>query len=274
MNPHEHEGTPDHQRRPRRVTAHLLHTTPQGTVTAAHSVRVNFADDPQALLRAHADLPPTTAITPLDTRTELATTTDPATGARLAMHIDRLCYTTPTPAGPAIPLDQALTRLHHDLPARALTDHEPPRPTLALRRFCAYGLVTDPAGRILLSRIAPGFPGAGTWHLPGGGTDHGEDTHTALTREITEETGQDATPGRLITITHHHRTNQTGPDGTTGEIYAVWVFLSAYVARPCTPRVTETAGSTVDASWFTPQELAGLTLSTTARQAITQQHRS
>ena len=47
-------------------------------------------------------------------------------------------------------------------------------PVTHVQRFAAYGLAADPAGRILLTRIAPGYPGAGTWHLPGGGTDFGE----------------------------------------------------------------------------------------------------
>lgn len=34
------------------------------------------------------------------------------------------------------------------------------------QRFGAYGLVTDPDGRILLTKIATGYPGAGRWHCP------------------------------------------------------------------------------------------------------------
>ena len=48
------------------------------------------------------------------------------------------------------------------------------RPRLRVQRFSTYALATDPAGRVLLARIAPGYPGAGRWHLPGGGTDVGE----------------------------------------------------------------------------------------------------
>ena len=43
-----------------------------------------------------------------------------------------------------------------------------------VQRFGAYGYVTDPDGRVLLTLIADGYPGAGRWHLPGGGTDFGE----------------------------------------------------------------------------------------------------
>src|SRR5690606_10031062 len=58
------------------------------------------------------------------------------------------------------------------------------------QRFAAYAVARDPAGRVLLTRVAPGFPGAGRWHLPGGGTDFGEQPPAALLRELAEETGQ------------------------------------------------------------------------------------
>ena len=58
------------------------------------------------------------------------------------------------------------------------------------QRFSAYGLVTDPDERVLLTMIAPGYPGAGLWHLPGGGTDHGEQPADGLLRELVEESGQ------------------------------------------------------------------------------------
>src|SRR3712207_6073951 len=65
------------------------------------------------------------------------------------------------------------------------------------QRFAAYAIATDPHGRLLLTRIAAGYPGAGRWHLPGGGTDYGEQPGTALIRELLEETGQ---AGRLLDL--------------------------------------------------------------------------
>src|SRR5439155_4973129 len=59
-----------------------------------------------------------------------------------------------------------------------------------VQRFGAYGFVTDPAGRVLLTLIADGYPGAGRWHLPGGGTDFGESPTGSLLRELHEEAGQ------------------------------------------------------------------------------------
>jgi ADP-ribose pyrophosphatase YjhB (NUDIX family) len=52
------------------------------------------------------------------------------------------------------------------------------------QRFAAYAVASDAAGRILLTKIAPGYPGEGCWHLPGGGTDYGEQPGAALSREL------------------------------------------------------------------------------------------
>ncbi|OIJ99332.1 NUDIX hydrolase [Streptomyces sp. MUSC 14] len=73
-------------------------------------------------------------------------------------------------------------------------------------------LVHDSGGRVLLLRYGPDGPGAGTWWLPGGMLDHGEDPCTAAHREMCEETGVEL-PGvpRLIGIDHRVDVGGTGP---------------------------------------------------------------
>jgi 8-oxo-dGTP pyrophosphatase MutT (NUDIX family) len=73
-------------------------------------------------------------------------------------------------------------------------------------------LVRDSGGRVLLLRYGPDGPGAGTWWLPGGMLDHGEDPCTAAHREMREETGVElgAVP-RLIGIDHRVDVGGTGP---------------------------------------------------------------
>lgn len=249
----------------RRTTAHLLPTTAEGGVHAPRadlvSVRIAFGDDPVARLRAAAHLPATAPLNAVDVRTETATVHH--RGEVLDMHVDRVYYATPTASPATHTLAEALA-----LPCRPTPGELAPEevlPPTALRRFAVYGLVTEPAGRLLLSRIAPGYPGEGTWHLPGGGVDHGEDVRTALTREIAEESSQRAHPGRLIAVTHHHRVH---PEGPYTDIYALWVFLHAHVGRPTPARVAEADGSTAEAAWVTPEDLPRLRLSTTARRGL------
>jgi 8-oxo-dGTP diphosphatase len=137
-------------------------------------------------------------------------------------------------------------------PSSLLTGHQ---------RFAAYGLVTDTAGRILLTRIAPGYPGAGRWHLPGGGTDFGESPTRAFLRELFEETGQVGRITSLLTVSHRRNPAAVGPEGRPIDWHSVRVLYRATVDEPTPPTVTElVGGSTAEAAWFDPSALAGLAL--------------
>jgi ADP-ribose pyrophosphatase YjhB (NUDIX family) len=130
------------------------------------------------------------------------------------------------------------------------------------QRFAAYGHVTDPAGNVLLSLIAEGFPGAGEWHLPGGGTEFGESPVAALHREIHEETGQEGEIGELLSITDHRVIRGRADFHGVRAVYAV------RVARPTPARVLEVGGSTASAAWFTLAEARALRLTDVARQTV------
>jgi len=67
-------------------------------------------------------------------------------------------------------------------------------------RVGAYAIITDDEDRILLCRIAQGYPEAGSWTLPGGGVDHGEHPDAGLVREVHEETGLTARAGKVHSV--------------------------------------------------------------------------
>jgi 8-oxo-dGTP diphosphatase len=143
-----------------------------------------------------------------------------------------------------------------------------PDPTRG-QRFGAYGLVTDRAGRILLTRIATGYPGAGRWHLPGGGTDHGELPEDALARELLEETGQHGRVTELLGTSHRHTPSAIGPEGVPIDWHVVRVLFRVLVDEPTEASVIEAAGgSTAEARWFTPAQIGGLALTEITRTAV------
>ncbi|PZF86029.1 NUDIX hydrolase, partial [Micromonospora deserti] len=149
----------------------------------------------------------------------------------------------------------------------------PPPPADRRQRFGAYGLVTDPAGRVLLTMIADGYPGAGRWHLPGGGTDHGEQPIPALLRELVEESGQLGRVVELVGVDNLHNPAALGPEGRPLDWHGVRVIYRVAVDTPTEPRVTELAGgSTARAGWFTPEQLAGLPLTEVAARVLDRRH--
>ncbi len=137
------------------------------------------------------------------------------------------------------------------------------------QRFAAYGLVTGPDGRVLLTLIAQGYPGAGRWHLPGGGTEFGEAAADALLREVVEETNQRAHLRGLIAASHRHHRDAIGPEGVPIDWHGIRVVYAGVVDEPTSPTVVEAdGGSTSAADWFSPQEALKLPLTEIARSMI------
>jgi ADP-ribose pyrophosphatase YjhB (NUDIX family) len=138
-----------------------------------------------------------------------------------------------------------------------------------VQRFGAYGVVTDPDDRILLTRIATGYPGAGRWHLPGGGTDHGEQPEAALARELFEETGQRGRVTGLLEISHRHDPAALGPERVPIDWHVIRALFRVEVDVPTEPVVTEAAGgSTAAAGWFAVTEAGTLPLTEVAQGAV------
>jgi 8-oxo-dGTP diphosphatase len=139
----------------------------------------------------------------------------------------------------------------------------------SVQRFGAYAVATDPDDRILLTKIATGYPGAGRWHLPGGGTDHGETPVQALARELVEETSQHGRVTGLLGLSHWHNPAAVGPEGVPVDWHVVRVLFRVVIDTPTPPVVTEDAGgSTAAAAWFTPERAARLPLTAVARTAL------
>ncbi|MET7705514.1 NUDIX domain-containing protein [Micromonospora sp. NPDC005413] len=190
--------------------------------------------------------------------------------------VDQARWLTPTEAAqvPLTPFTAEVLGLPvTPLPSGTRRSHEPfppPHPDRRLR-FGAYGLVTDPAGRILLTQIADGYPGAGQWHLPGGGTDHGEQPTTGLLRELVEEGGQLGRVVELLGVNNLHNSAALGPEGRPLDWHGVRVIYRVLVDVPTDAVVTESAGgSTARAGWFTRDQAVELPLSDIAASAIGQ----
>ena len=209
----------------------------------------------------------------------------------ITLHTDRLLYTVsvrggsllhrvgqPTDLARWFTLDEArrlplraFTARALGLPAGAgdlLPDETPDFPSFyavpgpdglhRAQRFAAYAVATDPARRILLTRVADGYPGAGCWHLPGGGTDYGEQPGAALIRELAEETGQHGRLVELLGVASHRDAASLGPEGYPIDWHGVRAFYRVAVETPAPPQVHDVGGSTSEARWFALDQLREL----------------
>lgn len=179
--------------------------------------------------------------------------------SRFAAHALGLAPPTSEPQPPVEPT----------APAPGTGPRQPvPRPRRG-QRFGAYGVVTDPDDRVLLTLIAEGYPGAGRWHLPGGGTDFGEQPADGLLREITEESGQTGRIVGLLTVAHTHNPAALGPEGYPIDWHSVRAVFKVAVDHPTSPHVLDQGGSTADAAWFTRDEAAAMSLTDVAAAMLT-----
>lgn len=124
------------------------------------------------------------------------------------------------------------------------------------------------AGEYLLCKMASDrgvFPGQ--WALPGGGVEPGETIEAALRREITEELGaelliSDVTPWAFRDDVR----NKTYPDGTTEEIYMIYLI---YDCRSIN-RVITFNNEFQEIIWVPPNSLKEMDLNEATRITFTQ----
>ena len=118
----------------------------------------------------------------------------------------------------------------------------PPRPQLAV----SAAIFRD--GKILLVRRARS-PAKGFYSLPGGRVEFGESLHTALHREVDEETGL------RIEIVGLAGWREVLPGTSGGGHYLIMSFAARWTARE--PVLNEEHD---DFRWLSPDEIGGLKL--------------
>lgn len=110
-------------------------------------------------------------------------------------------------------------------------------------RMASY-LVSVNDGAVLLARIAPRYPGAGSWTLPGGGIEWGEHPEEALRREVYEEAGFHIDNASLLGID-----SRVYPENShRAAMHAVRFVYTQPLSGA--PTVTEVDGSVDDAAWI------------------------
>ena len=121
-----------------------------------------------------------------------------------------------------------------------------------LQRVAAYALAVRD-GHVLLTRNSARGPHPGTWTLPGGGIDHGEDPRASVVREVREETGLACTPGEVLDVTSTHFEG-TAPSGRREDFHALQIVFAADVGEG-EPRVLESGGTTDATQWVALADL-------------------
>ena len=129
------------------------------------------------------------------------------------------------------------------------------------QRVGAYAVCVDGAGRVMLCRMSAQTRTPGTWTLPGGGVQHGEEPTAAALRELTEETGLVGRVDQLLGI--HESVYESRGASIHG-------FRLLYAVETVAGTLTAEApgGGTDGAAWMDRAAVAAARLSDHAAYAI------
>ena len=129
------------------------------------------------------------------------------------------------------------------LVAQALAAYHPQRH----QRVACYAYV-ERGDALLLTRISPLGVQPGTWALPGGGVEHGENPVDTVRRELKEECGLEGEIGELLAVHDVHFTG-TAPSGRHEDFHGIHLVHRATVPDGVEPRVVEEGGTTDAVAW-------------------------
>ncbi|MEM7675587.1 MAG: NUDIX hydrolase [Myxococcota bacterium] len=119
-------------------------------------------------------------------------------------------------------------------------------------RIAAYAIVVE-EDQILLCRLSARVKRhAGSWTLPGGGLDYGEDPEKAMIREVREETGLDVVSDELVGVDSVHSR------WSSGEMHSIRIVFRARVVGGTLHN--EVDESTDKAEWWHRDRLSEIRL--------------
>jgi ADP-ribose pyrophosphatase YjhB (NUDIX family) len=119
-------------------------------------------------------------------------------------------------------------------------------------RVGAYAICTDAEGRLLVCRLALGYPSTGAWTLPGGGVEFGEHPDAAVIRELREETGLDGTIERIAMVSS---STFPKPSSRPGPLHAIAILYRVDITGG--NLAVEVGGSTDACEWMSVAAIRG-----------------
>jgi 8-oxo-dGTP pyrophosphatase MutT (NUDIX family) len=129
---------------------------------------------------------------------------------------------------------------------RDLTEDQIGTP-LVRQRLAAYAIVLSDRG-LLATEFSERTAVPGSWGLPGGGIDAGENPSQAVIREAVEETGQHIEIAHLLDIQTDHWIGRS-PSGVVEDFHAVRIIYAATCPAPTDPVVNDVGGTTASTRW-------------------------